>query len=362
MKVPVFDPKELKVVSEMPPSALFPAIKIFDYPVTSKEAYRAMLQRKPIWQVTLLDSMLFTPALYPDNIARGQVFEGHPFNPVTEGGGPDMFGIEWEYVEQVGGSMVRPGEPFIEDANELAEKIVWPDIEKWPWEEAAARNNETFLASNAYMNAWFVTGWYERLISLMDFEGAVMAVFDEDQQDAVKAFFDKLTDLYIKMLEKFFHYMPKIDGVCFHDDWGSQKETFFSPAVAEEMIVPYMKRLTDYVHSTGRQCELHSCGQLLKQVPNIIAAGWDYWNPQLMNDTHKIYELYGDKLMVGVAPEPFDLENTTEEEQRKRAREYADKFCDPKKPSVLNQYSCSLLTPAFREELYIRSRENYSKG
>jgi hypothetical protein len=30
-----------------------------------------------------------------------------------------MFGIEWEYVPQVGGSMVRPGKPFVEDANEI---------------------------------------------------------------------------------------------------------------------------------------------------------------------------------------------------------------------------------------------------
>jgi hypothetical protein len=80
-----------------------------------------------------------------------------------------------------------------------------------------------------------------------------------------------------------------------------------------------------------------------------------------MNDTHKIYELYGDKIMLGVTPDLFDPEATTEEEQRAAARAYAAKFCDPAKPSYLNHYGGRLLTPAFREELYIRSRENYSR-
>jgi hypothetical protein len=34
----------------------------------------------------------------------------------------------------------------------------------------------------------------------MDFEGAILAMIDEDQKDAVNAFFEKLTDLYIKLM------------------------------------------------------------------------------------------------------------------------------------------------------------------
>jgi uroporphyrinogen-III decarboxylase len=196
--------------------------------------------------------------------------------------------------------------------------------------------------------AWFQTGFYERLISFMDFEGAIMALVDEDQHDAVHDFFDRLADLYIRIFDKYIAWFPAIDGFYFHDDWGSQKETFFSPAIVEEMIVPYMKRVTDFLHSKGKFCELHSCGQNLKQVPNMIKAGWDAWFPQLMNDTHKIYELFGDKIIVGVAPDPFDPETTPEEKQRELAREYAGKFCRPDKPSLFNLYSGRLLTSAYR--------------
>ncbi|MCL2401082.1 MAG: methyltransferase [Oscillospiraceae bacterium] len=359
--VPKFDPKELKVVGETMGSPYVPSLQIFDYPVPAKEGYLALMRREPIWQViSLAEGRIFTPKLLPDNVARAFVIESEMMIPI-DGGGPDMFGIEWEYIPMATGSMVRPGEPFMEDANEWYDKLVWPDIDSWDWEGAAKRNNGTFLKDDAFNITWFQTGLYERLISFMDFEGAIMAMVDEDQKPAVKDLFDKISDLYIKIFDKYITYFPAINCFCFHDDWGSQKETFFSPAVAEEMIVPYMRKITDFLHSKGKYCELHSCGMALKQVPNIIAAGWDFWCPQAMNDTHKMYELYGDQMIIGVIPEQFDPATTSEADQRRLAREYADKFCQPGKPSILNYYGGQVLTPAYREELYIRSRENYSK-
>jgi len=360
MKYP-FDEKEIEeaVVS---PGFFGTEMKTYKYPITPKEAFHLLYQKKPVWQIMGMSEMrMFSPEVIPDNVARGFVFDGsgHPRAEDHEIN-PDMFGIEWEYIPSVGGAMVRPGKPFIADAGEIKDKVRWPDIDAWDWQGCAEANVE-YLGGGAYNCCWFLNGWYERLISFMDFEGAVMAIADEDQQDAVKEFFDRLTDLYIRILEKFLEYFPQIDGFCLHDDWGGQKDTFFSPATVEEMIVPYMRRVTDFIHAKGKYCELHSCGQLLKQVPNIIAAGWDSWMPQAMNDTHKIYDLYGDKLIVGVIPEPFDPEKTTEEEQRAAAKAYAERFCRPDKPSVFNLYGAPYLTPAFREELYKQSRICYMR-
>ncbi|NLT39460.1 MAG: methyltransferase [Clostridiales bacterium] len=361
MSVPAFDLSELKVVAEIPSSFGGAKTPIYDFPVSPKEAYAAMLARRPVWQITNFEIRLFAPKIIPDNIARAFVIEASPFNPMKCGGGKDMFGIEWEFVPQAGGSMVRPGNPLLDDANEWRDKIVWPDIGSWDWKGSAQENNDTFIDCDKYVNVWFMNGWFERLISFMGFEGAILALVDEDQTGAVKELFDRLTDLYIRIFDKFITYFPKIDGFNIHDDWGSQRETFFSPAVAEEMIVPYMKRVTDFIHSKGKSCELHSCGQLLRQVPNMIAAGWDCWTPQPMNDTRKIFELYGDKLIIAVMPEEFDPKTTPEEKQREIARAYADEFCHPQKPSYLNISAIPLLTPAFREELYKQSRINYGK-
>ncbi|MFZ7121422.1 MAG: methyltransferase [Eubacteriaceae bacterium] len=276
-----------------------------------------------------------------------------------EFGGIDMFGIEWVYIDIAGGSMVEPGKPLLADANEWYDKLVWPDVDSWDW-EGSAKANENYLNRDTFVIPTIFTGYYERLISFMDFDGAIMALIDEDQMDAVKELFEKLTDLYIEIVDKFIEYFD-IDGINVHDDWGAQKAPFFSPATAMEMLVPAIKRFTDYVHSKGLYADLHSCGNLELQVPSIIAAGWDSWTPQPMNDTHMLYEKYGDKIIIAVIPTQFDPLTTSEEEQRVAAKEFAEKFCKPTKPAMINLYGAEVLTPAYREELYKQSRIKFSQ-
>ncbi len=357
MAIAKFNASELEVVGKSSGPFGGPEVPLYNFPVKLREAYRAVYMKQPIWQITGIERNTFNPRLIPDVVARASVMDGRK---AEQKGGKDMFGIDWEFIPQVGGSMIRPGKPFLNSIDEWYDKVVWPDIDSWDWEGGAQAVGD-YLKTDKYNIGVFYTGWYERLISFLDFENAAVALIDEEQQDAVKDFFDKLSDLYIRIFDKYVNYFPDVDMFIIHDDWGSQKETFFSPAVAEEMIVPYMRRVTDFLHSKGKFCELHSCGQAMKQVPNIIAAGWDSWNPQAMNDTQKIYELYGDKLIVAVMPDPFDPAKTTEEEQRTAAKAYAERFCRPDKPSMFNFYASNLLTPAFREELYKQSRINYMK-
>jgi hypothetical protein len=202
---------------------------------------------------------------------------------------------------------------------------------------------------------WILNGYFERLISFMDFAEAAVAMIDEDQQDAVKELYERLTDLYIKIVDKHIDYYHA-EAFYIHDDWGSQMAPFFSPDVAKELLVPAMRRLTDHIHSRGAIAELHSCGHVAQQVPNMIAAGWDTWSGMPMNDTYGLYDKYGDKIIIGVIPEQFDPATTPEEAQREKAREFAAKFCNPKKPCVINMYGAAVLTQPYKEELYKESR------
>ena len=370
-----FDPKELEAVTtEIAPGY---SVTDFKYPISKNEGTRLAFQGHPWWQAMQgIGPRMFIPLVIPDTKARGMVAENAKFDPNTEAGGPDMFGVEWEYIKTVGGSMVRPGVPYLEDISEWREKIIWPDVDSWDWEGCAARNNGTYLQDDNLNQIWFYTGYFERLIAFMEFENAIMALFDEDSQEDVHAFFDKLTDFYIDIFKHIKKYLPAVNAVFFHDDWGSQKETFFSPAVVEEMIVPYMRRLTDFLHENGYVCEIHSCGNNYKQIPNYIKAGWDVWAPQLMNDVEKIYDDYGDQIIIATFPTniPEDImalptteekgaafAKLPEEEQRRIAREYCDRFCRADRPSLYNFYAAHWLTPAFREEMYKQSRINYAK-
>ena len=370
-----FDPKELEKKQAL---VFGRPMELPSYPLNQHDAFKALQNGEPWWMLyQASDTTVFNPDIIPDVVARAFVFEASmpKYFPLEMKGGKDMFGIDWEYVEQVGGSMVRPGKPFMEDADEWYDKVVWPDVDSWDWEGCAARNRGGYLQAENFNQLWFFSGYFERLIAMMEFENALMATFDEDYQEDVTAFFTKLTDLYIDIFDHIFKYFPEVNAVFFHDDWGSQKETFFSPALVEKMIVPHMKRLTDYLHSRGLFCEIHSCGNNYKQVPNYIKAGWDMWAPQLMNDCYKIYDDFGDKIIIATFPMnipeeimalPSDAERgeafakLPEEEQRRIAREFVHRVNKPGKPSTFNFYASHFLTPAFREELYVESRKIYS--
>jgi len=368
LAVPKFDEEELEIL-ELIPGFMGSAIPRFKYPVSQKEATLALYAKKPIWQMYGNETGFFSPGLLPDNVARGMVTdcEINPFSPDIDekykfgvfGGGYDMFGVYWEMVPGIG-AMVRPGKPMLSDANEWYKKIKFPDVDSWDWERCREVNKGFFSPDKAYVTG-IMTGWFERLISFMDFEGAIMALVDEDQQTAVHELFSKLSDLYIKIVSKFIEYFPEIDIYNFHDDWGGQKETFFSPAVAREMIVPYMRLVTDYIHGMGKITDLHSCGNIAKQVPNMIEAGWDSWSPQPMNDTKKIYEEYGDKIIITVHPDEFDPETTTEEEQRGRAARFAERFCNKNKPCTHGGVMGNMLTVAYQKEMYRLSRIRFSE-
>lgn len=355
----IFDEKEMIIKNRIQDWPDYPPVPVYDTPVTLREGFRAVYEKKPIWIPTIAEFQYFCPSVIPDVVARGAVMEGQDF-PVEKFGGKDMFGVPWEYEALVGGSMVKRGFTLFDDANDWKEKVVFPDIDSWDW-DASARLNEKYLASGrANILRLFSGCWFERLISFMGFEEAAVAIIDEEQKDAVKELFEAVTDLHCKIVDRCCEVYD-LDGFNVHDDWGSQRAPFFSIETAEEMIVPYMKKLTDHIHSKGKIADLHSCGCVGGQIANIVKAGWDSWGPQPMNSIEQYYEDYGDKIVIELIPPKFDWDTTSEEEQRTMAREFVDKHNDPNKPFKLGYYGTDNFTEAYLEELYRYSRQVYCK-
>ncbi|MCL2045627.1 MAG: methyltransferase [Oscillospiraceae bacterium] len=346
-KIP-FEKNELLPGDFIPGRAGRPDTPIRATPVSARENISAMyFDKHPYWIPTAIDAAMVALPLYNMTLGRGGIEDF-----------TDSFGIEWEYVPQVNGAIVRPGEPFIGNANELKDKIKFPNMDEWDWEKAA----EDFKVDmkRGYQPTLINGFWFERLVSFMEFGPAAVALIDDEQKDAVKAFFEESTEFAMKVVDKMIEYWPGFDGINIHDDWAGQKAPFFSMETAYEMFVPYMKALTDHIHSKGRYVSLHSCGHGYDRVQAFIDGGIDSWDPQPMNDTQALFEHYGDKIIIAVAPDRFDPETTSEEEQRSRARDFVDRFCIPGKPLTVAGYGASILTPAFSDELYEYSRKKYA--
>ncbi len=349
---------ELKILEPVPmPKACFwPAPAVRNSIITQRENYLRILRReKPMFMAIDLDEYMLSPAIFPDAVARGFVVDMDGM-PESGPGGKDMFGIEWEYVEQVGGSMVRPGAPAVEDIHKWEEAIVFPDIEQWDWEGSAKRNAPLHTSAFA-TNVWIMNGIFERLISFMDFENAAVALVDEEQQPSVHRLFDKLSDLYVDIVRHIKKYFQP-DVIYFHDDWGSQRAPFFSLSTCREMIVPYLKKVIDAVHQEGMIFNFHSCGKNEPLVPAMIEAGVDTWCGQPMNDFKMLYEQYGEQIALGIYTVP-PAKDATEEEVVKAVQDFLDTYtCKGVAYPVIyaDEYS-----DAYLDILYMLSRERFSQ-
>ena len=200
--------------------------------------------------------------------------------------------------------------------------------------------------------------WFERLISFMDFEGAAMALLDEEQEDALHELLHETTSLYMRIIDKACECYD-LDGICLHDDWGSQMAPFFSEESARKFFLPEMKRMADHIHSKNMYFELHSCGHVAKRCNIFVEAGVDAWDPMAMNDCDWLYKEYGEKLILGMVNPNPPAPDATEEEQRTAAREFAQKYCKPGVPVAYSSFYNPPMSAVFAEELYKVSREIY---
>ena len=326
-----FDPVEVENAVEVP-GRFGRVSKKYKTPITPKENYRMIYNREvPLWLPVSGDSLGITPRIDADNIARCFAFEA---NPLTEeeteklavDGYEDKFGVTWIYVPSAFGSMVKPGNPILKDVNDWKNVIKMPDVDSWDWEGTKA-SNANYVSTDSWMTATILTGFFERLISLMDFDNAALALIDEDQKDAVHELFDYLADVYIKMIDKYI-WAYNINALSLHDDWGAQRAPFFSLATVREMIVPYVKKVVDYCHSRGIFLDMHSCGKNEMLVPAYIEAGCDSWSGQPINDREFIFANYAGKLiltmesdLVVVPDQPVDPE-----EAKASAKRFVDRF------------------------------------
>jgi hypothetical protein len=317
--------------------------------------------KKPAWIPVGSDIMLFTPRIDPDNIARCFVFEANLLKPEEMTGGPDRHGIEWVYVPAAFGSMVRPGNPILNNANDWESVIRFPDVDSWDW-DASSETNREYVKTDRFITISILTGFFERLISFMDFENAAIALIDEDQKTAVHGLFQELANLYKKMIDKYVStYKP--DLLSLHDDWGAQRAPFFSLETVMRMIVPYIRQVVDHCHEAGVFFSQHSCGKNELLVPAYIAAGVDSWGGQLINDMESLYDSYGDRIILSM---PSGLRITHNgvgvlsgpEEAALCAKAFVAKYAPlySQKPVLCNVFNAP---EEFWETLYAESRKYF---
>ncbi len=101
-------------------------------------------------------------------------------------------------------------------------------------------------------------------------------------KDLVHYWLNKLTDAYIRDLDKYLKAVGKyINVIQFGDDLGTQQAPQISTDMYREMIKPYHQRQYEFVRNNYPHIKvfLHSCGAIYDLIPDLIDAGVEILNP-----------------------------------------------------------------------------------
>ncbi len=338
MSLDHFTEDELEVTGTL---AGFMKPERYNTPITPRENMLRLYEGKtPMWIPSPWEAASIKVDCDPENVAR------------SPSGGVDGYGVEWIFVKTAGGAMVKPGNPKVPDISEWEKYITVPDPETWDWAGAYEKQKDALADPTLFTTVTFGSCLFERLIAVMDFENAAMALVDDDQKEGVHRFLRAVTDYrkkYYTLVKKWFD--P--DGVNFNDDWGSQRAEFFSRETAAEMLVPYVKESVACAHELGMYVDLHCCGFVEGFVPFFIEEGFDTWGGQPLNDKPKLKKMYPDSLVF--THQIDERPDASDEEIDAAVAKFMEEF------GYDNRGFYGGFDPRYRRKVYEASRKNYDR-
>lgn len=295
--------------------APFPVISKLNTPVTPKENCKLFFDRKKSYWIpdAGADFNDIYTEIVPDNVACGYA------------GGIDSFGVKWNPMPEDSQlpAFVETGNPKLKNIKDWR-SLEFPHVDSWNWEESAKQYHEG-LDPDRFTRASIMTGLFERLIALMDFGPAALALLEDP--DEVIAFLEKVTAYDISLIEHYHKYFH-VDAIMLLDDWGHQRGQMFSEGTFREIFLPCLKKIVARTHELGMYYIQHSDGRGEAFVPGMIEAGVDAWQLdfQAMKDIFPdVVEKYKDRILFEAYWSlPFDM---TDEDAKKEVYHVMTTYC-----------------------------------
>lgn len=378
MARPKFSPDELEPTGQFYPVSpttlanrpTFQPEPVLNYPISPDANLKLLASgKRPYWIPNSGfaggDIASFFPRISSDNIACRNVSDGGP--PIDYSGfgdsvKSDWFDLVWDRTGSTGSS-VRPGNPRIPDITRWEEYVSMPDLSVLDWDEMAEMNRD-FLNHNKHKRLNIYCGTWERLMCLMDVSEACIALFEDELKPHTHRFLDAYTDFLIEYISRCKHACD-INGVMITEDWCHKLGPFMSAETASEMLVPYTKRITDWLHANDMLYEMHMCGTTTKLIPCMVEAGVDIWvanQPQLYDAPALIKQHKNDRLIFGYSV-PMVPETVSDAELRAAAEALVEEYIDCNVmfsfPSMSMNPDAPKMHPDYPKAVYEASRIAY---
>ena len=113
--------------------------------------------------------------------------------------------------------------------------------------------------------------------------------------------FDHYLTMCTTLMEMVWQAGYTFDAITWPDDMGYKYKQFFSLRMYRSMLKPFQKKAIEWAHAKGIKAHLHSCGNIVPIIPELIEIGLDGLNPLEVKagmDTLALKQQYGDKLVL----------------------------------------------------------------
>ena len=185
-----------------------------------------------------------------------------------------------------------------QEAWDQAKKQMTLEDDRIPW-EMLRQNYDKWRAEGRWIRAVFWFGFDVTHSWMMGTENTLIAMMEEPE--LVEDMFDTYLSRCEALFSRIWDAGYRFDEIFWYDDMGYKGTTFFSPNMYRSMLQPYHKRAVDWAHNRGIYAQLHSCGDVMTLLPDIVATGVDALNPLEVKagmDAFKIKKEYGDRLVL----------------------------------------------------------------
>ncbi|WP_018305510.1 uroporphyrinogen decarboxylase family protein [Desulfitobacterium hafniense] len=230
------------------------------------------------------------------------------------------------YYDLIGG-VLQDSEDEEED-----QKFIWPVPEKFPAADRQQLEDYRRAGLATTISEQFGNGFLQQGPLMWGFENWFAMLLTEPERCTL--FMDKLLEKKKEYYDHIFEVYGGLVDVCSEaDDFGTQRGTFVSPKLIREMILPYHKKLNDYLKAKGAgYMTLHSCGSVEASIPDIIEAGFDCLNPVQISAANMspehLKKTYGKDITFwgGGINTQSTLPNGTPEQVREETKRNIDAF------------------------------------
>jgi len=155
------------------------------------------------------------------------------------------------------------------------------------------------------------------------------------RRDYVYKVFEGQCEIALANLEKLHRILENKINVTLitGTDFGAQNNLFISEQSYRDLYKPFHKTVNDWLHkNTGWKTFIHSCGSIVKLIPDLIEAGFDILNPVQTAaagmDPKDLKERFGEQIVFwgGGVDTQRTLPFGTPEEVRREVRERVEIF------------------------------------